>query len=755
MASPHALVGKQDAEIARLRHSKDRKVVKWVLHALTGKCEIERILGGEGAHSVRVSKGVARSVLLSTAMPQVRKVVFEDQDPTFDPELFVTMIADAKAMHDRGKEFAHLRACVQDMLAANRFIVALDNVRRRPVRKEDCADKFDRVWAALMPRTRRQKPEDWKLVGFQGSEPSTDLRGMGLLGLEAMVRFTEGHTDVARRLHQTFTELSFAVVMINIAGFTHRMFETRMLDVLFYQCVREQTSEIVDFEALALEIFTAKFTEFLRLFFSKHWQTGPRDILRFAALQLASSLAAVCEGKMRHRACEQQHLSLGRRARPQANLQRDEEAWEHRRRPRRRPSEDKMTARRPLVVSVTGGSGGVGSTICRLLATRPELVEHPVAEVRVVDLRAPSGSNFDAFKEGRKPALKFCKASITELDQVRAAIDGSDVVIHVASLIDFGQTTLERLMQVNVFGTRNLIRACRECNVQALVYTSSADTLSFWGNNVDLQSDQPYPVHPRDFSAGPYGFTKSLAENDILSASNCLTADEKTVMRTCALRFRGVFGEHDGVYIVNFLKARISGLLTFKVGSSKQDHIYNGDVAYAHICAMNALMSGDQERMRKVSGQPFNISSEEPCNVYVKLKPYFEAFNLTIPAYTAPDSLMRCIGWVSEKSMALVPAQLRPEVVLTSLSVEALTNEKTYRDPEARKRLGYKPLYTPEEATARTIRWLLSEWEERPGGPKDPARAASSGLSSLMPRIVLLVLLAILTRYVLFVQLGF
>jgi len=41
------------------------------------------------------------------------------------------------------------------------------------------------LWSSLQPDvalTERHSPQ-WTLIGFQGSDPATDFRGMGLLGL--------------------------------------------------------------------------------------------------------------------------------------------------------------------------------------------------------------------------------------------------------------------------------------------------------------------------------------------------------------------------------------------------------------------------------------------------------------------------------------------------------------------------------------------------------------------------------------------
>lgn len=59
-----------------------------------------------------------------------------------------------------------------------------------------------RLWTATYPDTKLESrvSEQWKSLGFQGTDPATDFRGMGLLGLEQLVYFAENHTDIFRKI---------------------------------------------------------------------------------------------------------------------------------------------------------------------------------------------------------------------------------------------------------------------------------------------------------------------------------------------------------------------------------------------------------------------------------------------------------------------------------------------------------------------------------------------------------------------------
>lgn len=45
------------------------------------------------------------------------------------------------------------------------------------------------LWEILMPdeKLESRKSKQWSIVGFQGEDPMTDFRGMGILGLNQLL----------------------------------------------------------------------------------------------------------------------------------------------------------------------------------------------------------------------------------------------------------------------------------------------------------------------------------------------------------------------------------------------------------------------------------------------------------------------------------------------------------------------------------------------------------------------------------------
>eukprot|EP01113_Clastostelium_recurvatum_P031692 TRINITY_DN3983_c0_g1_i2.p1 TRINITY_DN3983_c0_g1~~TRINITY_DN3983_c0_g1_i2.p1 ORF type:complete len:737 (-),score=209.05 TRINITY_DN3983_c0_g1_i2:84-2294(-) len=62
-----------------------------------------------------------------------------------------------------------------------------------------------RLWSATFPDVKLEArvSEQWKLIGFQGTDPATDFRGMGIVGLENLLYFAENHGEVFRKIVST------------------------------------------------------------------------------------------------------------------------------------------------------------------------------------------------------------------------------------------------------------------------------------------------------------------------------------------------------------------------------------------------------------------------------------------------------------------------------------------------------------------------------------------------------------------------
>jgi dihydroflavonol-4-reductase len=105
---------------------------------------------------------------------------------------------------------------------------------------------------------------------------------------------------------------------------------------------------------------------------------------------------------------------------------------------------------------------------------------------------------------------------LLKVDALRSAVAGCDAVMHVAADYRLWVTDPEKMLAVNVTGTRELLRLAREEGVGRVVYTSSVATMGFFADG--RLSDEATPVSLADM-IGHYKRSKYLGEQEAITAA--------------------------------------------------------------------------------------------------------------------------------------------------------------------------------------------------------------------------------------------
>lgn len=150
---------------------------------------------------------------------------------------------------------------------------------------------------------------------------------------------------------------------------------------------------------------------------------------------------------------------------------------------------------------VTGGTGFVGSNIALRLIERGW-------EVRI--LERPEASHI-LLEDG---PFEYLTGDVLIPDTLPPAIRGVEVLFHAAGVVDYWRQGVDRMYQVNVEGTRNVVEAALKVGVERMVHTSSTAAMGIHPN-VMVDETFTFDVKPERFV---YGHSKYLAEQIVLEA---------------------------------------------------------------------------------------------------------------------------------------------------------------------------------------------------------------------------------------------
>ena len=230
-----------------------------------------------------------------------------------------------------------------------------------------------------------------------------------------------------------------------------------------------------------------------------------------------------------------------------------------------------------MKVLITGGSGFIGS----------HLVEHyqnVADEIRVLDnFRTGFRANLASFDH------HLMEGSICDRELVKKAMDGVDIVYHLAALVSVPESMESpcECLKINGQGLLHVLEEAASAGVKKVVFASSA---AVYGNNPTVPKREEMIPEPRS----PYAITKLDGEYYLDLFRNEGKFD------TASIRFFNVFGPRQdpkGAYaaaVPIFMEKALKGedLTIFGDGGATRDFIYVKDIVGALTYAAENPISG-------------------------------------------------------------------------------------------------------------------------------------------------------------------
>ena len=196
---------------------------------------------------------------------------------------------------------------------------------------------------------------------------------------------------------------------------------------------------------------------------------------------------------------------------------------------------------------ITGATGFLGRAVSQKLASCS------------IPVRALVLSN-DPYAEQLPKGVQRVTGDVLDKESLEAFFDGSGIhtcVIHCAGIVSVASNPDPIIYTVNVEGTNNIIRKCREHNVGRLIYVSSVHVMP------DIPKDHVITegwYFSSDLVDGAYAKSKAIATNLVFDAA-------RHGLNACVVFPSGIIGPGDfqGGSFTAMAKAFLKGKLPFAV----------------------------------------------------------------------------------------------------------------------------------------------------------------------------------------------
>jgi UDP-glucose 4-epimerase len=274
-------------------------------------------------------------------------------------------------------------------------------------------------------------------------------------------------------------------------------------------------------------------------------------------------------------------------------------------------------------ILVTGGAGYIGSITTHHLLKRG-------FEVLVAD----------DLSRGHRDAVPSNLLNVVPLRDTNALtklLEGVDAVVHFAAYIAVGESTREPALYFanNVGGSLSLFEAMARADVKRLVFSSTA---AVYGDPLESPISEDSPFAP----VSPYGESKAMVER-VLASLDRYRGVRSVVLRyfnACGAEPEANLGErHDPeTHLIPLLfRAAITGepVQIFgddyptPDGTCVRDYIHVGDLASAHLAALDHLLAGG-------ASSQFNVGTGQGNTVLEVLRAVEEISGRKVPYRIAP-----------------------------------------------------------------------------------------------------------------------
>ena len=326
---------------------------------------------------------------------------------------------------------------------------------------------------------------------------------------------------------------------------------------------------------------------------------------------------------------------------------------------------------------VTGAAGFLGGTVCRQLIDR--------------------GDDVRAFVLPNDPAIKFvpeeaevCVGDLTDVESLERFFTVEDgvetIVMHIASIVTVNPEFNQKVIDVNVGGTENIIDLCLshpEC--KKLVYCSSTGAIPEMPKGEVIREVDSFEA---DDVLGCYSQSKAMASQAVLDA----VSDRG--LNACIVHPSGIMGPED------FAIGETTGSLIQIINGEMPAGIDGG----FNLCDVRDLAAGTIAAADKGKcGECYILGNKE-----VKFKDFAKMVadeaGVKAPGFYLPIGMANLMAGIMKRKAK----RKGTKPVMTKFSVYNLARNNCFDSSKAKKELGYTTR-SYQETIHDEVVWLKKE----------------------------------------------
>lgn len=321
------------------------------------------------------------------------------------------------------------------------------------------------------------------------------------------------------------------------------------------------------------------------------------------------------------------------------------------------------------MVLVTGATGHIGNVLVRKLIEDGQVV-------RVLALP------WEDMTPLYNLPVEICLGDVLDFESLLRACKGIKTVYHLAGVISILPGSDDFTNNVNIEGTKNIIKAIHATNVQRLVYTSSIHAIQRVPHGVTI--DEKLPFDPNN----PYGaYDRSKAV-----ASLHVQQETKNGLDAVIVCPSGVIGPFD------FKGSEMGSLIADCIYSKTQfyiDGIY--DFVDVRDVAEGIILAGKKGK----SGECYILSNEQTTILGI-----MDIVKIHANKYLKRIKIPLWIAYLASQFTPVYCRLTKKKPKFTKYSIEVVQSNSSICNQKAKRELGFKtrPL---KQTIIDTINWAI------------------------------------------------